>query len=96
MPKNVGGKKFSELGLPGVEILSGACTSILHLSRGSQLPYSEKIQQIRFLRFFVCSIRLVVVFRSVSVLFSDDLHSEGNGRLKLYSPGHISAASILR
>ena len=41
MPKNVGEKKFSELGLPGVEILSGACTSILHLSRGSQLPYSE-------------------------------------------------------
>ena len=33
-------KKFPELGLPGVEILNGACTSILHLSRGSQLPYS--------------------------------------------------------
>ena len=35
-------KKFPELGLPGVEILNGACTSILHLSRGSQSPYSEK------------------------------------------------------
>ena len=34
--------KFPELGLPGVEILNGACTSILHLSRGSQSPYSEK------------------------------------------------------
>ena len=38
----VGKKKFPELGLPGVEILNGACRSILHLSRGSQSPYSEK------------------------------------------------------
>ena len=45
-------KKFSELGLPGVEILSGACTSILHLSRGSQLPYSEKSKKSKILRFF--------------------------------------------
>ena len=38
-------KKFPELGLPGVEILNGACTSILHLSRGSQSPYSEKTKK---------------------------------------------------
>ena len=42
-------KKFPELGLPGVEILNGACTSILHLSRGSQSPYSEKSKKSRYL-----------------------------------------------
>ena len=39
--KNVADKKFSELGWPGVEILNGACTSILHPPRGSQLPYNK-------------------------------------------------------
>ena len=34
--------KFSEIGLPGVEKLNGPCGIRLPLSRGSQLPYSEK------------------------------------------------------
>ena len=46
-------KKFSELGLPGVEILNGACRSILHLSRGSQLPYSEKSKKSENLPIFL-------------------------------------------
>ena len=33
------------MGLPGVEKLNGPCGILLHLSRGSQLPYSEKSEK---------------------------------------------------
>ena len=36
--------KFSELGWPGVEILSGPRGSILHATRASQLPYNAKFK----------------------------------------------------
>ena len=39
--------KFSEMGLPGVEKLNGPCGILLPLSRGSQLPYSEKSENCR-------------------------------------------------
>ena len=35
-------KKFSEWGLPGVEIVGAPCESILHTTRPSQLPYNAK------------------------------------------------------
>ena len=34
--------KFSELGLPGGEIVEGPCRSILHTTRPCQLPYGAK------------------------------------------------------
>ena len=39
--------KFSGLGLPGVEKLDGPSGILLHLSRASQLPYSEKSENCR-------------------------------------------------
>ena len=35
-------KHFSELGLPGVEIVPRPCRCILHPTRASHLPYSAK------------------------------------------------------
>ena len=35
------------MGLPGVEKLSGACGMLFHLSKASQLPYSEKSETCR-------------------------------------------------
>ena len=42
-------KKFSEWGLPGVEIVGAPPIKIFKLSRISQLPYKVKISKIRFL-----------------------------------------------
>ena len=39
--------KFSGMGLPGVEKLNGPRGILLHLSRASQLPYSEKSEKCR-------------------------------------------------
>ena len=39
--------KFSEMGLLGVEKLNGPCGILLHLSRASELPYSEKSEKCR-------------------------------------------------
>ena len=44
-PKKIKKIKFSELGLPGVEIVGAPRRSLLHTVRGSQLPYNAESQK---------------------------------------------------
>ena len=46
-------KSFSELSLPGVEIVPTSCTSILRTIRASHLPYNAKIQKIVEIVYFI-------------------------------------------
>ena len=41
-PKKLGGKKFSEWGLPGVENVATSLESLFMLSRAPQRPYIKK------------------------------------------------------
>ena len=43
---------FSELSLPGVEIVPTSCTSILRTTRASHLPYNAKFQKRKYIEIY--------------------------------------------